>query len=344
MTGPTLHIYNPSTDMAMVAGLESYTPPRNVANFEREYALFPALYASEGDAILLPQGLSEADASALRFFSPQLNLLTYDSLSRWHGRVEPWGWNAALRNRLVKAGIATHLLPSREALAAWRRLAHRRNSITLARLVGRPDHLLPREFSDPTEALTYIHSLPGAVLKLPWSSSGRGILMIEDAAAHNAAAGNVERRVRDGIANQGSVIVEPLHQRSLDFATEWWSTGSSIRFLGWSLFRTDGRGHYRGNVVDSQEVITSAISEHLPAGFRLSELIDSLCEALSRLLLQGPAPYEGPFGVDGLITSRATIIPTVEINLRNTMGHVALKLFDRRTPHSLYQNSPICVP
>ena len=39
--------------------------------------------------------------------------------------------------------------------------------------------------------------------------------------------------------------------------------------------------------------------------------------------------YIGPFGVDMMVLPGKTICPCVEINLRRTMGHVALSLYDK---------------
>ena len=46
-------------------------------------------------------------------------------------------------------------------------------------------------------------------------------------------------------------------------------------------------------------------------------------QVLSRLDLSG---YEGPFGIDMMIVKGGLLHPCVEINLRRTMGHVALSI------------------
>jgi hypothetical protein len=61
------------------------------------------------------------------------------------------------------------------------------------------------------------------------------------------------------------------------------------------------------------------ISHYVPI-----ELIDNVREmVISHLDL---SDYEGPFGIDMMICDGSLLHPCVEINLRRTMGHVALAL------------------
>ena len=48
--------------------------------------------------------------------------------------------------------------------------------------------------------------------------------------------------------------------------------------------------------------------------------------AIQNVLTDG---YEGPLGIDMLVTSQGIIHPCVEINLRNTMGSILIHPEDR---------------
>lgn len=100
----------------------------------------------------------------------------------------------------------------------------------------------------------------------------------------------------------------------------------SVRYLGLSLFHTEN-GAYTGNVLASEEekreMIKRYISEELLVAVR-----EKICSSLGALY---KGRYAGPFGVDMMVVRGEANVPfllnpCVEINLRRTMGHVALGL------------------
>ena len=99
-----------------------------------------------------------------------------------------------------------------------------------------------------------------------------------------------------------------------------------ITYSGLSLFKTDN-GTYTGNIIATERVKFEMISNYLP-----DTLLKQVREELQLIL--GDAfngRYRGPFGIDMMIVAPGegqgfTLHPCVEINLRRTMGHVALTL------------------
>ena len=99
-----------------------------------------------------------------------------------------------------------------------------------------------------------------------------------------------------------------------------------VCYLGLSLFHTEN-GAYTGNILaaeeEKQEMINRYISENL-----LCKIRDKICAYLGALY---KGRYTGPFGVDMMVVrgednDTFLLNPCVEINLRRTMGHVALEL------------------
>ena len=159
------------------------------------------------------------------------------------------------------------------------------------------------------------------VLKSPWSSSGRGVrYAIPDTLhQHLAWAGKVVR-------TQGHLMVEKMLEKVMDFGMEFSiGTDGIVRYEGLSLFKTVG-GAYEGSVLateeEKMEILTTYISETL-----LEEVYTFICLWMKNKL-QGR--YHGFFGVDMMVVKDSeqglAIDPCVEINLRRTMGHVALAL------------------
>lgn len=322
----TIHIFNPDTDYALASGLDFYTPPASVITLRREMALLPALWAKPGDAILLLDDLDPTTTldyldsgtipdkarliSGLQIYRPE------DTLSPI-ADFQPWGWNRDLRRRLIAAGADPCCLPSVEYIDCLRDLSHRRTTIPFNKaiqVVGTaPLHRrLPVELNSVDDVLAWLDDNPGAWLKAPWSSSGRGVLRTSDLETRH-----VRPWAHGIIRRQGSVMAEHGVARALDFATEWHCDGGKARFLGLSVFETSPRGKYQSNLRLSQEALEKRIMEVAPSWSET--ILKAQKDALESII----APhYSGPLGIDMMVDNEGLVYPCVEINLRRTMGMI----------------------
>ena len=125
-----------------------------------------------------------------------------------------------------------------------------------------------------------------------------------------------------------------VYEKVMDFAMEFTATESGIRYEGLSLFATNN-GAYTGNILATENVKREMISRYYPVC-----LLDIVREKIIAFL--DLADYRGPFGIDMMFvraegaskTSQLLLHPCVEINLRRTMGHVALAMTKRVNPLS----------
>lgn len=301
--------------MALCSGRTAYTPPRNVREFERRLALLPSLYAAEGSIIIVPE---EIDVKNLPYYDIfKEKSLTAMPIKSVCGPVEPWGWNPALRERLLRNGDEAYL-PSQAEVERWRELAHRRTTreILVKMNVGE----LPMECVNFADVVSCAKNWKNIVVKLPWTSSGRGIFFLNETQLDNS-----RRVLEQAIKARGSVMVERRLGKQTDFATEWYADKGQVTFLGFSLFRSSIHGNYSGNLVASQRALTDEICHHTSPE-KLSETVARLEDALNLVI----APfYHGFFGVDMLVDNTGEIAPCLEVNLRRTMGHVALSLWEQ---------------
>ena len=156
------------------------------------------------------------------------------------------------------------------------------------------------------------------VVKAPWSSSGRGVRFVE---ADNLQP-NFGSWLHNLLLRQGSVMVEPYYHKVKDFAMEFSADGKGhIRYEGLSLFHT-ANGAYVGNILATEQTKRDMLSRYVSLS-----LIDSICETIVDYLYL--EDYCGPLGIDMMVVrenDRLLLHPCVEINLRRTMGHVALTL------------------
>lgn len=98
-----------------------------------------------------------------------------------------------------------------------------------------------------------------------------------------------------------------------------------VKYCGLSLFQTI-KGAYAGNVLASEEEKEEILASYVSLD-KLAQIRQHIIEILQPVL---KSIYSGPFGVDMMIYAdderRLQINPCVELNLRRTMGHVALSL------------------
>lgn len=298
-------LFNPENDLALAAGVANYTPPRAVAEFRAALAAIPAWMAAPSDNIIAP-GVS---TQWLREAGLEVGLLP-------EGIPTPWGWSANAVAQFRQHGIPGPF-PDVERL---RLLSHRRTALRLHQaLQGRLPYPLPPA---PME-ISNVSELPETdriFLKSPWSCSGRGVVDCQGLTSEQ-----IRRRAADTIRAQGSVMVEPRLNKIRDFAMLF----SNGKFQGLSLFETNGTA-YCGNIIAPQPELEAQLG---------APYIKETAAAIESCL---PADYHGPLGVDMMLCADGRICPTVEVNLRFTMGFVALALakrFERGTfriaPHPL---------
>lgn len=301
-------------------------------------ALLPSLYSEPGDAVLMPdndpkfiQGnnpfLALAEDKKLTLVPPRF---LKDFLHKYPKTgIRPWGWNRSLCHWLGSLGVKPEYIPSHDDVNVLRKLSHRRLTIPfLSNMedVRSPQIDIPREFTTVEEALAFHDSIGDVYYKTPWSSSGRGLLFTKGLERRH-----IEPWLKGIIRSQGSVMGEKAFLRSLDCASEWECSDGQAMFLGMSTFITSERGRYKSNVVAPQETILSYILSKIAVtnpGNNMAAIIER-----QRLLLENyVAPfYEGPVGIDMLVTEDGDLNPCVEINLRNTMGRVAIDIRQRIT-------------
>lgn len=321
-----LLLFNPDTDYALAAGRANYCPPAPVARFAAEMALFPALYARPGDVILVPEGTDRNPVKDERLREAlERNNLTLVSraqlpdLVRRHPdlSVVPWGWNHTLRRSLLAAGVPRGAVKTEAFIDSLRTLSHRRHSIDWRRklsemLTGcRVPHT--EEITGAPQAEEFLQRHRVAWFKLPWSSSGRGVVR-SDTLPHE----RLMQWIGGGICTQGSVMAEEALDGTADFASEWTVEGGKVRFMGMSWFTTASGGRYGRNLFCPQPEILARIREAAPFWN------ESVLEAQRHLIETSAAPsYEGPLGIDMLALSDGRVCPFVEANLRMTMGLAA---------------------
>ena len=287
-----LHIFNPENDMALASGSPGYTPPANIRAYRRQHWELPRQWADPDDLV----------------WNGEENLVHLFKDVAMVPEICPWGWSPALVHELELAGVPRHFMPDKEHLEKLRLLSSRRSTVQVQRTLG-IDAVCCHSLDDVLSCLSQWGSI---VMKSPWSSSGKGLMQTDNP--------NWQGWVARVLRQQGCVVVERFLERKQDFAMEFWMKGGRAEYLGLNVFLTDAYGHFVENVVGTEQEKESCVSSLLTDPQSLVGIRQWYLEQLPQM-----APwYEGPVGVDMLVTSDGTLHPCIEINWRMTMGMAAV--------------------
>lgn len=308
-----LRLFNPENDIALAVGKANFTAPPAALEMRRMGELLPFFLAEDCDRVIV-------DGVNARFFDAFREKFSIKS-DIWDHSPEgftpaPWGWSYAARRYFENAGFAGQVLPTDSRLDVWRGLSHRRTAALIGDFVAAqsPLSVWPRavEARSAEELEAALAACRQAVVKLPWSSSGRGVRFFDP----SRATGFIKQAV-GSIKRQGSVMVERYMPGHQDFALLYETVGGSARFVGPSVFIAAKNGDYSGNLVGDYDYLTEKI-ENFVNPDELKILISSLSRAIDDII----SPfYDGPVGVD--ICCADGKIHICEANLRYTMGFVA---------------------
>lgn len=329
-----LHIFNPEHDMALAANDPFWTAPHAGRQMRADLGWIPALWAADSDLVLVDnKEIAEFSSKKISHsnrnvhFVELKDIMRDSNLASSINDIKPWGWDINLRGQLLRSGIKECYMPDNSHMATIRELSGRSTASRLLSSICLTSHLLHgearacRTFDDVVAQMTDYSQV---VLKTPWSCSGRGVRYVRD------IDGNTERWVRKTLEKQGYIMVEPYYDKVKDFGMEFTSLADgTVRYEGLSLFRTLN-GTYIGSILATEDEKRGMLAKYIP-----TDLLDSICRFICdwmRCEINGR--YVGPFGVDMMIIKTHNglkVNPCVEINLRRTMGHVALSLSPSRS-------------
>ena len=326
-----LHIFNPEHELALAANLDKFTAPHAGRQLRNDLSFIPAVWAEEGDFVLVDDIDCARDkvrhllgsSDKVEFITkPQLTKVFHDTMLV--DSIHPWGWNAALVYELKRMDCPDIMLPTQDTLDKLRILSsrqwaaeHLQEGVTYA--------------SSIDEVRQVIANMDKAVVKAPWSCSGRGVRYVTRQDFRNGQDYTAfERWASNVIYQQGGVTIEPYYNKVKDFGMEFEVCNGKVEYRGLSLFQTI-KNAYTGNVLATEEEKREMLQAYVD-GNLLDEIRQSIIARMTPVLKD---TYNGPFGIDMMVygngNSGFSVNPCVELNLRRTMGHVALDLGVKET-------------
>lgn len=341
---PQLHLFNPGHEMEILCGKSHYTPPYTVQKMAADLELLPIWYGGAGSFTLVRNVKSSQFVSLLpKEFRPHLsspmilNLMMKELYKRKkageRAKLPPltsffWGVSPrsiATFNELKQAGMD---LDVPEWKDEYLKLTGRQTAAECLQRLQEifpimPVIKIPEFFSDIDELKKFAaKNTAPFVIKTPFSSSGRGLYWLSENQLDNRAVS----WINGALKKQGAVSIEPALGKILDFAVEFYSDGQGeIKYVGLSIFETQAQGQFVGCMLGTQELLLQRLNEYISSEdymFLVEQVRTVLQEQLSD-------SYTGFMGVDMMIyktnDGNYAIHPFVELNLRYTMGLVAMQ-------------------
>ena len=345
---PLLHLFNPGHEMEILCGKSHYTPPYTIQKMSSDLELLPVWYGGGGSYTLVRNQKSSQFVSSLpRDFRPSLsspmilNLMMKELYRRKKMGEKPnlppltaniWGISPRsidMFKELKQAGMDIEIPEWKEEYAL---LTKRQTSAVCLESLQKkipitPYIKIPEFFSDIEDLKQFVaENTPPYVIKMPFSSSGRGLYWLDEKTLDSRAIS----WINGALKRQGDVSIEPALDKVLDFAAEFYSDGDGdVKYVGLSVFETQSQGQFDGCMLGAQDVLQQRLNEYIsPEDYMF--LIEQICLILKDVV---GSSYRGFMGVDMFIYKTSdgnyAVHPFVELNLRYTMGLVAMKLSNR---------------
>jgi hypothetical protein len=346
-----IHYFNPGHETALLNGSLFYHPPARVLKMQEDLAFLPAWYAEPEDYLFASISSpafyrcfsfcnymidTQSKKNIEQSFQPdaieRISLSGQANRSLAKNRIALWGISPAsiyLFEKINRQHNLQFQIP--EWKEEYRQGENRRTSqkILTCLIDEIPEiekDILPQFLSNIDEIENRLLQSDGKqVIKSPFSSSGRGLVWLPPEKIAQS-----ERQIISGmLKKQFQVSIEKALDKQLDFSMHFENTPEGkTQFIGYSVFQTNAKGAYEKSFLANQDELEKRITRFID-----KELLIRVKIALVDLIHQFYAPfYTGNIGVDMLVyqsENTCKLHPCVEINMRKSMGYLAIRLFER---------------
>ncbi len=330
--------------MAIANGTVSYMPPSILQKFERDLSVISSYFAKENDFVVVKDPIDESWVSYMKGLGFKLpNYILRDKISENRelkntelGFIRPWGWSPVVHNIFKNirplCSVNFQNTPNSIWCESHKDLYSRITALNIYNyitsnydydfLAGEDD--VPKVCNSVKEVENLLERFDKLVVKAPWSSSGRGLLIIKD----KSLSIQESQWISGILKNQSYIMAEEWREKLFDLSFHYFiDEKSRVKHIGNVSFFTDDKGSYQGN---NLRALPSSLDESIYGFLRdgnMDVLSDILKDALEKSSL--PENYYGYLGVDAYVYNTddgLKIFPCVEINLRYTMGTLNLKM------------------
>ena len=335
---PVVHWYNPNAESHAAAAFNSqaYQPNKMELAMEHDLEMLSLAWCRRDDIALMRTVPSNAHLAYLKkagFDLPEV-IESGRLAGRKIGGLRPWAWSPDASSEL--RSLADDISPSlpwqwRGDVPAWwfsKEAGCRLNSMLSP--MGEDGGFFCTEIDTAVNKIETLLKEGMVLLKAAYACAGRGHRKVESGDDYMPWLNNVIRR-------HGGVVVEPWLERILDFSALYERREDGrVDFIGMTEMLNDAQGRYLATKVHPKWG-TGLSNELRSFMFREAQINDVYGDKLPIELSSLLTGYVGPLGVDAMVFRRAddslAVRYVVELNVRMTMGRVALEIAKKRMPH-----------
>ena len=345
-----VYYFDPAFEDQVNRKKPGFTLSKHPRQLKQDYQHLNMFLCKEEDLILcseLPQNKWLAKLQAIGFLIPEFQNKPIGEVfsHRKFAEFRPWGWSV---------DAANFLNPYREHLAKpelFSRWRDERDFEAHAKVISKKfaleirdkfiDHfghegvfekdLLSQAFDTTADALQFIfshNSTLDLVIKSPIGASGQNMFKV----FKDEPVGElVEKRIDTYIGKYKAVIVEPWFDKIQDYSILLdLNPHRQTPFLGYTIAKTTHRGQHRHHVLGRRKFFleprVTKLTKSASMGFK------DLCQSMANFTAKELAAngYFGFAGIDLFAYKNSNedikLRNHVEVNMRYTMGHIALAL------------------
>ena len=333
---PVVHWFNPSCEMEVAARRRGkvFHPKKMSAAMEHDAEMVMLAWCRRDDIALLRQVPTNAHLAYLKrvgFAMPEV--VKQDALAqRKLSGMRPWAWSPEASERLA---------PHKDSIPAsvpwqWREAVpdewlSKAIGVRLLEKLGIEDRgTLCSELDQAMATVRSLLECGPVLIKGVYGCAGRDHLKV--IAGEEDAARKWLTRV---LADHGSVVIEPWRERVADFSALYEMSHDQVQLIGMTAMENDAHGRFLGSRVASKwgSMLGSEAAAFLYGEADVKNWYSERIPAVLPDLLPG---YVGPLGIDAMVYRNPDgslgWTPVVELNVRMTMGRVALELQAKSRP------------
>ncbi len=333
---PVVHWFNPNAEAHAMPG--RYQPAKTELALEEDLEMLIAGWCRRDDAAILRKPPSREHLAELKragFDLPEI-VSAADLCGRKLGGLRPWAWSPEACALLKPfADNISRRVPWQWREALPREWFSKEIGIALEKRLGleRESGRICRNVEEAMAAIRGLLESGQALAKAAYSHAGRGHKRIN----LESPAEATRNWLKNTIAAHGCVIIEPWLERIADFSALYeMDAKGRAEPVGLTLMENDAAGRFQGSRVSPKwaSMLEPEVAAFLHREARVMEWYQEKIPAALGGLLPG---YTGPLGVDAMVHRLPDGSPAlkhvVELNVRMTMGRIALELLKKSAPN-----------
>ena len=333
---PVVHWFNPSCEMEVAARRrgENFHPKKMSAAMEYDAEMVMLAWCRRDDVALMRRIPSKEHLAYLKRVGFQIpEVLEVGKLNdRKLGGLRPWAWSPDASEL-----FQTHRdqVP-RSASWKWREAIpdewlSKEIGVRFQELLDTGDRSrICSDLDSAKECLGSQLSEGPALIKGVYGCAGRDHLRVAD--GEEAKARDWLTRV---LAQHSKVVIEGWRDRVADFSALYEMDAEKVQLMGMTVMENDPHGRFVATRVAPKwgSMFDKEVAAYL---FREADVMDWYEERIPAALQKLLPGYVGPLGVDAMVYRKPDgsldWTPVVELNVRMTMGRVALELMGKSRP------------